>query len=325
MAPEYLSQGQVSAQTDIYALGVLIYEMLTGRKPFEFKSADEPLVAFAKRVCMGTPTPPSAYRPIPDALEKIILKAIARDPKRRFKDVDRFDADLRKAFPDLVDRPIVIPEGKPMTKQIAIQHAATPGPVRMPGIPNEAKTVGGLGLLLLICGAALPITTIAQGALMLVGVTGLVVAAMWTTRARRDAAQAAALLSSSEYVPDEGSSGPMPFHGGAEDQSYAESNDSELKAFLVETTGPTVGKRFGLRPVSRIGRDVRFDIRPNDPEISRHHATLTFNGETFIIRDLGSMNGTYLNENRLVAELDTPLKPGDIVRVGRTSMRFVRE
>jgi pSer/pThr/pTyr-binding forkhead associated (FHA) protein len=117
----------------------------------------------------------------------------------------------------------------------------------------------------------------------------------------------------------------MPFHGGAEDQSYAESNDSELKAFLVETTGPTVGKRFGLRPVSRIGRDVRFDIRPNDPEISRHHATLTFNGETFIIRDLGSMNGTYLNENRLVAELDTPLKPGDIVRVGRTSMRFVRE
>ena len=326
MAPEYLSQGVVSAQTDIYALGVLLYEMLTGRKPFEFKSPDEPLVAFAKRVCMGTPTPPSAYRPMPDALEKIILKAISRDPKKRYKDVERFDADLRKAFPELVDRPIVIPEGKPMTKQIAIQRVATPGPQRRPGIPTEAKIVGGLGLLFLLVGGFLPVHLVLRILVMLIGVAGIAVSVYWVLQARPHAAQAPLLLRRS--MPDEleqESSGPMPFHGGAEDQSYAESKDSELRCFLVETTGPTAGKRFGLRPVSRIGRDMRFDVRPNDPEISRHHSTLTFNGETFLIRDLGSMNGTYLNEQRLPPEEDVPLKPGDIVRVGRTSMRFVRE
>ena len=59
MAPEFISQGVVSIKTDIYALGVTFYEMLTTRKPFEFEREDEPLVSFARRVCQGKPTPPS--------------------------------------------------------------------------------------------------------------------------------------------------------------------------------------------------------------------------------------------------------------------------
>ena len=71
----------VSVKTDVYALGVTFYEMLTSRKPFEFLREDEPLRDFALRVCQGTATPPSAYRPIPANLEKIVLKSIAQNPK----------------------------------------------------------------------------------------------------------------------------------------------------------------------------------------------------------------------------------------------------
>jgi pSer/pThr/pTyr-binding forkhead associated (FHA) protein len=95
---------------------------------------------------------------------------------------------------------------------------------------------------------------------------------------------------------------------------------SELSAFLVVTEGDEKGKRFGLRPISRIGRDLRFDIRPHDSEISRQHAVITFDGTGFSIRDLNSANGTFVNEKRV--ELEKELRHGDVVRIGETTMRF---
>ncbi len=96
--------------------------------------------------------------------------------------------------------------------------------------------------------------------------------------------------------------------------------NSELNAYLVVISGPDKGRRFGLRPVSRIGRDLRLDIRPHDPEISRHHTTITFDGRGFTVEDLNSTNGTFLNEERVNGK--RPMKPGDIIRVGSSSMRF---
>ena len=323
MAPEYLSQGDVSVQTDIYSLGVLLYEMVTGRRPFEFKDPDEPLVSFAKRVCMGTPAPPSAYRPIPDALEKIILKSIAQEPKKRYKDVDRFRADLRKAFPDLVNRPIVIPEGRPMTEQLAIPRVVTPPAQKRPQFVLLPAILLGVGLAM----GAGAFLVASKDAIRIGGaVLGGAIAALGIFLGLRKPAPV--VVSASASVSDSGGpapevkEGPMPFHGGSEDTSYAASDTSELRAFLVELEGGEKSQRFGLRPVSRIGRDLRFDIRPNDPEISRHHAAITFTGSEFEICDLGSMNGTFVNERRLKEPERVPLKHGDIVRVGRTELRF---
>ena len=94
--PEYLSPEQAQAldldhRTDIYSLGCMLYELMTGRVPF---SADSPVQILTKHV-FEDPTPPSEIAPgkVAPTMEKIILKAMAKDPDERFNDaLEMFDA-----------------------------------------------------------------------------------------------------------------------------------------------------------------------------------------------------------------------------------------
>jgi len=136
-------------------------------------------------------------------------------------------------------------------------------------------------------------------------------------------ARSSAPAGRSGELADDDASDPLPFHGGrAPSGEVQETNISELDAFLEVTAGKFEGKRYGLRPISRIGRDLRFDIRPHDPEISRHHAMITFTGAGFVVKDTGSTNGTFVNEKKVEADTEVELRHDDILRVGRTSMRF---
>jgi serine/threonine protein kinase len=83
IAPEYLEGGPAGAHGDIYALGVVLYEMLTGHLPFEAKSPGDLLVA----VLSKAPVPPSArVDGIPAELEELVLRLIARRPDDRPRD-----------------------------------------------------------------------------------------------------------------------------------------------------------------------------------------------------------------------------------------------
>ena len=95
--PDYLSPEQVLGEpggpsSDLYALGVVLYELLTGRLPFQ---GDTPLAAASKRM-VADPTPLSFYREgIPPALEEVALLALHRDPADRFADAHEFAQALR--------------------------------------------------------------------------------------------------------------------------------------------------------------------------------------------------------------------------------------
>lgn len=82
MAPEQLIGGKLTPATDIYALGLVIYEMVAGRKPFEGKT---PLDSAMKRL-HETPASPSVYAPDLDASwTAVIMRCLERDPERRFQ------------------------------------------------------------------------------------------------------------------------------------------------------------------------------------------------------------------------------------------------
>ena len=84
-APEQAQGEIVSPAADIYALGIVMYEMLAGRTPFD---GDTP-VAIAMRHIQDQPDPPSMYNPrISPGLERIILRCLEKDPHDRFRDGD---------------------------------------------------------------------------------------------------------------------------------------------------------------------------------------------------------------------------------------------
>jgi hypothetical protein len=87
---------------------------------------------------------------------------------------------------------------------------------------------------------------------------------------------------------------------------------------LVVTAGDSVGQRFPLLGVTRIGRVPENEVALPDPQISRQHAVINFNGAQFEILDLGGANGTEVNGRAIQAP--TPLLPGDVIDVGGHSL-----
>lgn len=93
-SPEQARGGAVSAKSDIYSLGAVMYEMLTGSVPF----TGETPISIAIKHLQDVPKPPREHNPaVPPILEAIVLKAMAKNPEQRFTDIGAMIADLRSA------------------------------------------------------------------------------------------------------------------------------------------------------------------------------------------------------------------------------------
>jgi serine/threonine-protein kinase len=94
LSPEQAQGAPVDARSDLYSIGITLYELLTGRVPFDGDSA----VTIALKQVNEAPVPPSAYNEaVTPELDAVVLKALAKDPADRFPDADAFTAALEDA------------------------------------------------------------------------------------------------------------------------------------------------------------------------------------------------------------------------------------
>ena len=93
------------------------------------------------------------------------------------------------------------------------------------------------------------------------------------------------------------------------------------RACLVVIYGPELGKRSSLgNDPFEVGRSNKCELSIDQESISRHHARFTFDGARHSVEDLGSTNGTFVNDQ---AVQRSPLKDGDQIKVGRSILKYM--
>jgi serine/threonine protein kinase len=148
MAPEQVAGKPVDYRTDIYSLGLMLYEMFTGAPAFR---ADNP-VAVALKQMREEPVPPHEVEPnVPVFAERVILKCLEKEPERRFQSVADLESALRSPAP-------AMPPPRPISAAATTNHGSsglprTAAPVR--SAPRRRSAIVWLLVSLIAIGAVL--------------------------------------------------------------------------------------------------------------------------------------------------------------------------
>jgi eukaryotic-like serine/threonine-protein kinase len=166
MSPEQIKGGELDARSDLYSLGVSMYELVTGARPFRGDSDFSIMSAHLEQ----QPVPPIEVDPkMPAELNEIILMSIAKDPAKRFQSADAFGAAVRSVAgvqPAMAPAPAAVSAARPA----APMPTQAPAPVRVvppppaPAPPPGRSSHRGLYMAL---GAVVAIAVLSVGAMQL--------------------------------------------------------------------------------------------------------------------------------------------------------------
>jgi serine/threonine protein kinase len=290
MAPEQgMPNAAIDGRTDIYALGVVLYQCITGRLPFV---ADTPIGIIMRHIQDPVP-PPTLYVPgLPSRVERIILTAMAKDPNQRYQRAAEMAAELQVAQDELrmagpgrllypyQTHPARMPASSGPS---VVGHAAGPNSgydVAYPQV-NAPRGVPGAPGTCFRCGAANNPQS------------------RYCTRCGYDL------------------SGARARH-----DRYVLPNGRKLLARITFRNGPLAGMGFMLhQDETTLGRTAGDDIVIQDGTVSRNgHAKLIFHQGVWFVEDLNSSNGTFLNNERVAQPV--PLRSGDELRLGDVVLAF---
>lgn len=272
LAPEQVTGGSIDHRVDIYSYGVVLYETLTGRRPFDGTDAGQVVIKHLQE----SPMPPSQVVPIPPALDALILKCLAKSPEDRFQSmtevlaalrdcrVGRSSADELGSLATLVKR-----THRHKQAELAAKTVIAPAPV-------EPLPTG-------FASTALPSVTVLAPA------------------PAPSHAAAAAAISSNDTKTDRASASLWL--------------DRLVEG--LEAEGYPISKE-----ITSLGRHPTNDICLSAADgVSRFHARILRQDDgQFVLTDLNSSNGTFLNGVRVFEP--SPLKYGDRIEIGSAHFAF---
>lgn len=259
MAPEQILNAPVDARTDVFALGVVLYEMLAGKDPFEGST----IPAVMHKVLHVTPTPPTSFNPdVPTALDAIVMRALAKDPQERFqraKDLGRALGALRRELKSTpARRPSLAaandtahtPQPEPPTPPRATAHT----PPRDPGYP---RTVRWGGVLVAVAAILMIATAVIR--------TGFRTPAAPTPRAS-DTTTMEQPLASSLGLPTQAAEYRPGFYLGlpdpARDRATDEATLAELNAARLEAAARANARAASKPAPARTPATVQLSVLP---------------------------------------------------------------
>ena len=346
-SPEQAAGQAVDARSDVYSLGLVLYQMLTGQLPFSASTPAEFLYAHLQ----APPPPLRKFNPDlnPD-LERVVLKALAKTPEDRYPSVDDLlhallqtekgstsTAQPIKAVPapaSAMARPIAAerPVSRRLWRAVAVVAVA------LFGIAGAIALLAGAEELGLMEDAGQGVLAIGGIALLAALVTLSV--RRWRSRPRSrstkptvaprpaKARPSMAVDSAEPAAPSIASPSPAAMETG-EMLPYGEVpippttflQGEGMGAWLLVLHGPQRGQHLPLHGAeTAIGRAPgSVDLVVEDPKVSRRHAVIKLSNGRYWLYDKNSTNGSYVNGRRVI---QCELCDRDEVRLGGTNLIF---
>jgi serine/threonine protein kinase/beta-lactam-binding protein with PASTA domain len=135
LSPEQLERGRADARSDIYAAGIVLYEMLTGHPPF---GGDTPLAVAYQHVHHDVPAPSAEVPGLPWQVDELVARTTRRDPAGRPLDAGAFLAELNHLRKDLGVEPVPVPTGRSTAGPGTLRPTNRPTRPRHPSDPGTA-------------------------------------------------------------------------------------------------------------------------------------------------------------------------------------------
>lgn len=157
MSPEQAKGEHIDGRTDIYSLGVVLYELLTGQQPYQ---AETPVALVLKHLTEPLTAPRVVKPDVPDPLERVVVKAMAKDPSERYQTAGEFQRALQQALREI--------ESGVKTANIPISTTTQTKTVTG-AVPAAPKSGGKIGPWLIGGGIAMALLCVLGGGLLLFG------------------------------------------------------------------------------------------------------------------------------------------------------------